>query len=131
MSQIAFIAALALVNGLVLLGLSALIQKFFGIARPGLVKNDSYECGMKPQGDAQVQFDIKYYLFAIIFIIFDVEFVFLMPWASYFNETMPGQRGFIIFEAFAFVGILFLGLAYAWNKGALNWNQDSSFQNRP
>jgi NADH:ubiquinone oxidoreductase subunit 3 (subunit A) len=124
MSQIAFITALALVNGLILLGLSAIIQKFFGIAKPGLVKNDSYECGMRPEGQAQVQFDIKYYLFAIIFIVFDVEFVFLMPWATYFNSSTAGQRGFMIFEAFAFVAILFLGLFYAWNKGALNWNQD-------
>ena len=70
LGQIGLISALALVNGLVLLGLSAGIQRFFGIYNPGGVKNESYECGMKSEMNAQVQFDIKYYLFAIIFIVF-------------------------------------------------------------
>ena len=121
--QIGAITVVALVNGLILLGLSALIQRFFGIFSPGGLKNEPYECGMKPEMEAQVQFDIKYYLFAILFIIFDVEFVFLMPWANLFNVA-ESNRGFIIFEAFVFVLILFAGLIYAWNKGALNWNQD-------
>ncbi len=121
--QIGLISALALANGLVLLALSAGIQRVFGIFDPGGVKNESYECGMKPEMGAQVQFDIKYYLFAIIFIVFDVEFVFLMPWANLFNATQ-GNRTFIIIEAFIFVGILMLGLVYAFKKGALNWNQD-------
>ncbi len=122
--QIGLIAALAMVNGLVLLGLSTLLQRIFGIYSPNAVKADSYECGMKSEMDAQVQFDIKYYLFAIIFIVFDVEFVFLMPWASLFTAAQPGTRGFIIAEAFVFVGILLLGLYYATQKGALNWNQE-------
>jgi NADH:ubiquinone oxidoreductase subunit 3 (subunit A) len=123
LGQIGLISALALVNGLVLLGLSAGIQRFFGIYNPGGVKNESYECGMKSEMNAQVQFDIKYYLFAIIFIVFDVEFVFLMPWANLFNMIPAGQRGFIIIEAFIFVAILMVGLVYAWKKGAINWNQ--------
>lgn len=123
-AQIGLIAALAMVNGLVLLGLSAVIQRFFGIYCPGGVKSESYECGMKSEMNAQVQFDIKYYLFAIIFIVFDVEFVFLMPWANLFNFTLAGDRMFIIIEAFIFVAILMVGLIYAWTKGALNWNQD-------
>lgn len=124
LGQIGLITALAMVNGLVLLGLSAVIQRFFGIYAPGGVKNESYECGMKSEMSAQVQFDIKYYLFAIIFIVFDVEFVFLMPWANLFTLTPPGSRMFIIGEAFVFVAILMVGLVYAWKKGALNWNQD-------
>lgn len=123
--QIGLIAALALVNGLILLGLSAGIQKVFGIASPGIVKHESYECGMKPEMEASVQFDIKYYLFAILFIVFDVEFVFLMPWAGLFNASPVGNRGFIIIEAFVFVAILMLGLVYAWKKGALNWYQEA------
>ena len=122
--QIGLISALALANGLVLLGLSALIQWVFGIANPGGVKNESYECGMKSEMDATVQFDIKYYLFAIMFIVFDVEFVFLMPWVSLFNAMPAGQRSFMISEAFVFVAILMVGLFYAWKKGALNWNQE-------
>lgn len=124
LGQIGLITALALVNGLVLLGLSAVIQRTFGIYNPGGVKSETYECGMKPMMDAMVQFDIKYYLFAIMFIVFDVEFVFLMPWANLFNATEPGYRTFIIVEAFVFVFVLMIGLFYAWKKGALNWNQE-------
>lgn len=123
LSQLAFISLLALSMGLILLGLSALIQRITGIYSPGGVKNESYECGMKPMMDSFVQFDIKYYLFAILFIIFDVEFVFLMPWANLYNSIPAGQRGFIIFEAFVFVFILLIALVYAWKKGALKWNQ--------
>ncbi len=122
--QIALISALALVNGLVLLGLSTFLQRFFGIYSPNSVKAESYECGMKSEMEALVQFDIKYYLFAIIFIVFDVEFVFLMPWASLFIAAQPGTRSFIITEAFIFVAILALGLYYAIQKKALHWNQD-------
>jgi NADH-quinone oxidoreductase subunit A len=122
--QIGLITALALVNGLVLLGLSTVLQRVFGIYSPNAVKADTYECGMKSEMEALVQFDIKYYLFAIIFIVFDVEFVFLMPWASLFTKMPPGSRDFIIGEAFVFVAILFVGLYYAIKKGALNWNQD-------
>lgn len=124
LGQIGLISALALANGLVLLLLSTVIQRFFGIYNPGGVKTEVYECGMKSEMGAQVQFDVKYYLFAIIFIVFDVEFVFLMPWAHLFNLSKPGSRGFIIIEAFIFVGILFLGLIYAWRKGALEWDQE-------
>jgi NADH:ubiquinone oxidoreductase subunit 3 (subunit A) len=122
--QIGLIAALALVNGLILLGLSALLQRIFGIYSPGGLKNEVYECGMKSEMDSHVQFDIKYYLFAIMFIVFDVEFVFLMPWASLFNLAQVGTRSFIIVEAFIFVAVLLLGLFYAWKKGALNWHQE-------
>lgn len=122
--QIGLIAALAMVNGLVLLGLSALIQRFFGIYNPVGVKTETYECGMKSEMDCQIQFDIKYYLFAILFIVFDVEFVFLMPWANLYNHMHTGTKGFIIVEAFIFVSILLVGLVYAWKKGALNWDQE-------
>jgi NADH:ubiquinone oxidoreductase subunit 3 (subunit A) len=122
--QIGLISGLALLNGLILLGLSKFLQWFFGIASPAGVKTEVYECGMKSEMGAQVQFDIKYYLFAIMFIILDVEFVFLMPWANLFNMTAPGARTFIMIEAFIFVAILGLGIIYAWNKGALNWDQD-------
>ena len=126
LGQIALITLVALVNGLVLLGLSALLQRLFGIYSPNQVKNEAYECGMKPEMEAKVQFDVKYYLFAILFIVFDVEFVFLMPWATLFNYLQAGQRSFIIIEAGIFVFILMLGLVYAWKKGALDWNENSS-----
>ena len=122
--QIGIISVVAILNGLVLLGLSIAIQRTFGIYNPSDVKNDTYECGMKSEMESQVHFDIKYYLFAILFIIFDVEFVFLMPWANLFNFMEAGTRGFIILEAFAFVAILLFGLFYAWKKGAIDWNQE-------
>lgn len=122
--QIAMIVSVALLNGIVLLWLSLGIQKLFGISNSGGVKNEVYECGMKSEMDSRIQFDIKYYLFAIMFIVFDVEFVFLMPWANIYNDLQAGTRGLIIFEAFVFVAILMLGLVYAWKKGALDWNQE-------
>jgi NADH-quinone oxidoreductase subunit A len=123
LTQLTLIVLLALSMGLLLLALSALIQRITGIYNPGGVKNEVYECGMKPLMDSFVQFDIKYYLFAIIFIIFDVEFVFLMPWANLYNSVPAGQRALLIFEAFMFVFILLLALLYAWKKGALKWKQ--------
>jgi len=123
--QIGIISVVAILNGLFLLGLSLAIQKICGIYNPGPVKNDTYECGMKSEMDSQVQFDIKYYLFAIMFVVFDVEFVFLMPWVSLFTFTEAGTRSFMIFEAFMFVAILLIGLLYAWKKGALDWNQEA------
>lgn len=123
-AQIGLITIVALLNGVALLWLSLGIQKLTGISNPGGVKNESYECGMKPEMESKVQFDIKYYLFAILFIIFDVEFVFLMPWANLFNNMLPGTRVFVISEAFIFVAILMFGLVYAWKKGALSWDQE-------
>ena len=72
---------------------------------------------MKPFGDSRIQFDVKYYLFALLFLIFDIEAVFLFPWAVSFDKLGL----FALVEAFIFIGILILGLAYAWKKDALKW----------
>lgn len=108
------------VLGAALLLKSFVIQKLFGIDNPTQVKGETYECGMKSFHDTDIQYDVKYYLYAIIFIIFDVEFVFLVPWASIFNIST--NQLFLIAEAFIFVGILVLGLAYAWRKGVLEFD---------
>lgn len=84
---------------------------------PGYLKHKTYECGMKPFGDSRIQFDVKYYLFALLFLIFDIEAVFLFPWAVSFDKLGL----FALVEAFIFIGILILGLAYAWKKDALKW----------
>jgi len=84
---------------------------------PGHLKSKTYECGMKPFGDSRIQFDVKYYLFALLFLIFDIEAVFLFPWAVSFDKLGL----FALVEAFIFIGILILGLAYAWKKDALKW----------
>lgn len=81
-------------------------------------KNTTYESGIEPMGEAWIQFQIRYYMFALIFVIFDVETIFLYPWAMVFDQL--GVYGFI--EAIIFVIILVIGLVYAWRKGALEWS---------
>jgi NADH-quinone oxidoreductase subunit A len=76
-----------------------------------------YECGEVPQGSAWVRFNIRFYVCALIFIIFDVEIIFLLPWAVVFKRL--GAFAFV--EGLIFIGILVLGLAYVWKKGDLNW----------
>jgi len=77
----------------------------------------SYECGENPQGSAWIQFNIRFYVVALIFIIFDVEIVFLLPWAVVFSRL--GQFAFV--EGLVFIAILVVGLAYVWRKGDLEW----------
>jgi NADH:ubiquinone oxidoreductase subunit 3 (subunit A) len=80
-------------------------------------KLTTYECGENPTGSAWVQFNIRFYVFALIFIIFDVEAVFLLPWAVVFRDL-----GMIAFaEGLVFIGILVVALAYVWRKGDLEW----------
>ena len=85
--------------------------------RPGGVKNTPYECGEKTIGSSWIQFNVAYYLFALIFLVFDVEAAFLFPWAVVFREV--GLFGFI--EVGIFILILVLGAIYAWRKGVLEW----------
>jgi NADH-quinone oxidoreductase subunit A len=82
-------------------------------------KYTTYECSIPPTGDARIQHNVQYYLFAIIFIVFDVELVFLYPWAVVFTNPALGVLPFI--EMMLFIGVLVVGLAYAWKKGALEW----------
>jgi NADH-quinone oxidoreductase subunit A len=84
---------------------------------PGSDKYMSYECGEVPEGSAWIRFNIRFYVFALIFIIFDVEIVFLLPWAVVFKKL--GAFAFI--EGLIFIGILIVGLAYVWKKGDLEW----------
>jgi NADH-quinone oxidoreductase subunit A len=80
-------------------------------------KNTTYECGENPQGSAWIQFNIRFYVFALIFIVFDVEAAFLLPWAVVFKEL--GTLAFV--EGLVFIAILAIGLAYVWSKGDLEW----------
>ncbi|MEI6970957.1 MAG: NADH-quinone oxidoreductase subunit A [bacterium] len=95
------------------LGLSFLVAPH----RPGRRKNAPYECGESPIGPAWIQFNVGYYLFSLLFLVFDVEAVFLYPWALIIREV--GIAGLV--EALIFIVILILGLVYAWRKGALEW----------
>ncbi len=87
-------------------------------AQRGPERRTTYESGMEPIGGAWIQFNIRYYMFALVFVIFDVETVFLYPWAVAFSRL--GLLAFI--EALIFITILVIGLAYAWRKGALEWS---------
>ncbi len=82
-------------------------------------KGISYECGMLPMGRSWAQFHVRYYLYAILFLIFEVEAVFIFPWAMILDKL--GQTAFL--EMMVFLGILAFGLAYAWRKGVLAWEK--------
>lgn len=85
--------------------------------KPNPIKNDVYECGIQTFGDTWVQFKAQYYLFALIFVVFDVEAVFLFPWAVAYRQLGL----YAVVEAILFILILVGGLLYAWRKGALDW----------
>jgi NAD(P)H-quinone oxidoreductase subunit 3 len=87
-------------------------------AQGGLERRTTYESGMEPIGGAWIQFNVRYYMFALVFVVFDVETVFLYPWAVAFNRL--GVLAFV--EALIFITILVIALVYAWRKGALEWS---------
>ncbi len=95
--------------------------------RPNIEKITTYECGEDPTGTAWGQFNTRFYIIALIFVLFDVEIVFLFPWATVFGnkELIIGTNGlwgwYALAEMFIFIAILALGLAYAWAKGYLDW----------
>jgi NADH-quinone oxidoreductase subunit A len=85
-------------------------------------KLESYECGEVPEGSAWVKFNVRFYVIALIFLIFDVEVIFLFPWAVVFQTLLEEGFGFLAFiEMFVFVSILVIGFAYVWIKGDLDW----------
>lgn len=96
-----------------MLGASYLV----GVKRPDPVKQSPYECGFEPISRVFMRFDVRYYLVAILFIVFDIEAAFLFPWAVVFKEI--GLVGFV--EMLLFLAVLLVGYAYAWKKGALEW----------
>ena len=111
-----------------------LIGLVFGIApvitgmvvaphRPDSEKLSPYECGFDAFEDARVKFDVRYYLIAILFILFDLEVAFLVPWATIFKEIVGTEavKTFGFVEMLVFIAILLVGYAYAWAKGALDW----------
>jgi NADH:ubiquinone oxidoreductase subunit 3 (subunit A) len=99
------------------LALAWLWAKTFSPRKPGHDKNATYECGLESKGDAWVQFKAEYYLYAIIFLIFDVETIFLLPFAVAFTKLTAGA--FITMMVFLFM--LVIGLVWAWKKGVLSW----------
>jgi NADH-quinone oxidoreductase subunit A len=96
---------------------SLVVARLVAPHNPGRVKQSPYECGAEEAGDPWGQFRIQFYLYALVFLAFDVEALFLYPWAMVFKEA--GPAGFV--EAMLFVGILVLAWAYAWRHRALEW----------
>jgi len=84
-------------------------------------KEMPYECGVPPTGSSRNPFSVKFFLVALFFIIFDIEVVFLFPWALVFRDLVAQAGGVIIVDMAVFLGILLVGLAYVWKKGALEW----------
>jgi len=113
-----YIAVLiAAIFGIVLVGSALIGNLVLSPRQKSEHKGVTYECGMLPIGRSRAQVHFRYYLFAILFLIFDIEAVFLFPWAVSFVEL--GEQAF--YEMVVFIGILAFGLLYAWKKGVLRW----------
>ncbi len=106
--------SLALLIPAVAIGLAGILSP----KKPNKIKQSTYECGVETVGTSHVQFKAQYYIYGLIFLIFDVETVLLFPFAVAYKKMLL----FGVIEAILFVGILALGLAYAWRKGALEWH---------
>jgi NADH-quinone oxidoreductase subunit A len=105
-----------------LAGVIVLLSWFIGYRRPTRAKLSPYECGMTPVGDARERFSVKFYLVAMLFILFDVEAIFLYPWAVILRDLK--MFGFL--EMIVYIGIVLVGLFYIWKKGALDWGKPSA-----
>ena len=106
-----------LLGGIGFVLVTLFVAKLLRPARPSEIKLQNYECGESPVGSSFIQFNIRFYIFALMFVIFDVETVFIFPWAVIYNSL--GWFGLI--EMLIFIGILVFGLIYAWKKGVLKW----------
>ena len=107
-------------NAALLIGLSHLLAP----RKPSAIKDSPYESGMPPLGNARDRFSVKFYLVAMLFIVFDIETVFLIPWGTiYFGGTGGGpSMGFLLVEMLVFMFILAVGYVYVWKRGALEWD---------
>ena len=110
---------LAVIVGFILVATALIAARVLAPYSKEKGKSISYECGMLPIGQTRSQFHVRFYLFAILFLIFDVEAVFLFPWAVVFSAA--GKSAF--WEMVTFIGILAAGLGYAWKKGVLQWQK--------
>ena len=101
---------------------------FVGRHRNTRVKLDAYECGIQAVGDARGRFSVRFYLVAVLFILFDVEVVFMMPWAVIYRRLphITGSRLFGFWEMLVYLGFVAVGLYYIVRKGILNWSQDKA-----
>jgi NADH-quinone oxidoreductase subunit A len=114
---LALFLGVALAFPLVMLAVAWLWVKFFQPAKPGILKNATYECGLEATGDSWIQFKAHYYLYAILFLVFDVEVLFLLPFAVAFTSLSVGA----LVTMLVFILLLVEGLVWAWQRGYLAW----------
>ena len=115
-----------LITGIIMVGFTFFITRLIAPNKPNPEKLTSYECGEEPTGNAWLPFNTRFYVIALVFLLFDVEMVFIFPWAIVFgshamNDIDSRWSVLSLIEMFVFLGILILGLAYVWVKGDLNW----------
>ncbi|MDB5114983.1 MAG: NADH-quinone oxidoreductase subunit [Mucilaginibacter sp.] len=115
-----------LITGIILVALMFFINRLIAPNNPNPEKLTSYECGEEPTGNAWLPFNSRFYVIALVFLLFDVEMVFIFPWATVFGNheiiAIDKRWGwFSLAEMFVFLGILILGLVYVWRKGDLDW----------
>jgi len=91
------------------------------------VKDTPYECGIPPTGSARERFSVKFYLVAMVFILFDIEAIFLYPWVVVYREL----KMFAFFEMLLFIGLVLAGFFYIWKKGVLNWSAEETMKEKP
>jgi NADH:ubiquinone oxidoreductase subunit 3 (subunit A) len=97
--------------------MAIMVPRIIAPKKPNVIKSETYECGIETVGETWVQFKVQYYIFALVFLIFDVETVFLFPWAVAFGQLPL----FSVLEGALFILILVAGLLYSWRKGVLEW----------
>jgi len=117
LQDFAFVGIFVVV-AVVLLSLPLVLAALLAPRKPNAIKSETYECGMETVGETWVQFKAQYYIYALIFAIFDIETIFLLPWALAYREF---ANIFPLLEMILFILILAGGLIYAWRKGALEW----------
>ncbi len=101
--------------------LASFVTRLVQSHRPSRTKGLAYECGEPPSGEAWVQYNVRYYLYAMLFVIFDVEAAYMIPWAAEFRKLLAELGTLMVVEMAGFLAILLLALCYAWRKGALEW----------
>lgn len=130
--------------GAVFLAVNLLVGKLVRPNRPSPEKGEIYECGEKPVGTAWIQFDLRFYVVALLFVIFDVEIAFFFPWAVVFGQAATAANAggpnadtasafaqFAFAELLVFFGILLVGFAYLWRRGDLEWVRSTAAQPHP
>lgn len=115
-----------LIIGIVLVSATVFLSKMLAVNKPTSLKLTSYECGEEPTGNSWVQFNSRFYVVALIFLLFDVEMVFIFPWTTVFGQKIlieaDAMWGWLtLIEMFVFIGILLIGLMYVWRRGDLDW----------